>query len=322
MTDDPTPEETLRARAERGTPRGADAVLGAARSGSGDLDLTDARERHERAGRPTLAIAAAAVVLVVAAAGAALVLRDGSDSSTAASGGPFCAALVQLALPRDQGLAADVAIYVEPAASRATIEQLTADLEADATIAVVRYVDPDETYERFRELFADEPTLLDHVDPQDLPTSFEVTVAAGADPAQVAARWRAQERVWDSRDRVTDSQRVVDALVWAGEDDRVTQRDVLWTDDPSIVEAWNGRVDDVRRTATPDVAEAVDVLATALVSGVESPAPDRAGSPAPAAAAQVLEAAAQRECGLRPRTPPVPSAADGATTTTAPSSGD
>lgn len=46
-----------------------------------------------------------------------------------------------------------------------------------------QYFDEDETYRQFTEYYADEPEILDLVEPENLPTSFEVGLVEGADIA-------------------------------------------------------------------------------------------------------------------------------------------
>ena len=53
-------------------------------------------------------------------------------------------------------------------------EQLREELEAQPVVAEVFFESKEQAYERFRELFRDQPDLIDSVDPDVLPASFRV----------------------------------------------------------------------------------------------------------------------------------------------------
>jgi cell division transport system permease protein len=53
-------------------------------------------------------------------------------------------------------------------------EQLRRDLEEQPVVAEVFFESKQDAYERFQELFRDQPTLVESVDPQTLPASFRV----------------------------------------------------------------------------------------------------------------------------------------------------
>lgn len=50
-----------------------------------------------------------------------------------------------------------------------------------------RYIDTDATYRQFTEYFADEPEIIDLVEPEQLPTSFEVSFPEAADRLSILA---------------------------------------------------------------------------------------------------------------------------------------
>ncbi|MEO7571981.1 MAG: permease-like cell division protein FtsX [Acidimicrobiales bacterium] len=74
-----------------------------------------------------------------------------------------------------------LAVYLEPTVADADRMSMAALLEADIRVASVRYVGREETYERFQELFADQPELVATVTPEILPTAYLVGLV---DPAQ------------------------------------------------------------------------------------------------------------------------------------------
>ena len=298
----PDPLEALRARAERGMPAGADAVLAAARRAASDDTGSDAPEPVDaRRSRRWLGTAAAVAIVAAGGAGAVLIARD-HPSSTAASGGPFCAALEASALPPyDLDGDLDVVVYLEPGASAAEVAEVRDGLRADRQVEAVRYIDVDQTYQRFRDLFRSDDTLLENVRPTDLPTSFETTVAPGAEPGEVAARWRSDPSVWEVRDRDAQGLRVLDALVWAGTDPRVVSDDFLGSMSADVRAGWDERVQEARITASPYVSSAISELASVLSDRRRPLDPGDPEAQQMAAYAERLTTAARTDCGLTPR---------------------
>lgn len=317
---DRDPLDALRARAERGTPVGHEAVLGAARSAE-DPSSTDAPAPTTavRSHRWALTAAAAAIVLVAAGVGAAI--TSGNDSNRASSSDPFCRALEASSLP-PYDIDADVIVYVEPGASTAAVDELRGRLDRDPQITAARYVGVDQTYERFRRLFQGQSVMLDNVKATDLPTSFEVTVARNVEPGEVAARWRADPAAWEVRDRETQLGRVLDALVWPGVDPRVTSDDFVGPMSAEVQAGWDQRLQALRSSATPEVLAAVDELALALRDRRHPLSPEDPDARDAAAAAATLTKAARTECGLTPRSPANASAGVSPTTTTTATGGD
>lgn len=65
-------------------------------------------------------------------------------------------------------------VYMNPDASKDVVDKIGKELEASPQVASVTYIDDKKTYDLFRRLFPDDPTLLGTVKPGDLPTSFRV----------------------------------------------------------------------------------------------------------------------------------------------------
>ncbi|MEM7273015.1 MAG: permease-like cell division protein FtsX [Actinomycetota bacterium] len=70
-------------------------------------------------------------------------------------------------------------IWIDPSATSAEVDVIGATLRATPSLADIRYIDRDETWESFATFFADEPDVLAAVDRSQLPTSFEATVVEG-----------------------------------------------------------------------------------------------------------------------------------------------
>jgi cell division transport system permease protein len=61
-----------------------------------------------------------------------------------------------------------------PAITPEQQEQLRTELEGEPVVREVFYESKQEAYERFRELFKDQPSLIESIDPDTLPASFRV----------------------------------------------------------------------------------------------------------------------------------------------------
>jgi hypothetical protein len=89
----------------------------------------------------------------------------------------------------------DVVVYVCngatcPTATDDEIAALEAALGEDPDIERLEYVSERESWERFADLFEDDPELLDEVDHSLLPPSYELWIRDGADPITVLLRYR------------------------------------------------------------------------------------------------------------------------------------
>jgi hypothetical protein len=145
---------------------------------------------------PWLLVAAAAVAVIALAA--TLVADDGDDDQRLD--------LVDDPSPAeelpDQPLVAcapdeeiDMAVYLEPDSSAAEVSAVGEALEA--TGFATRYVGPDETYEEFQRLFADNKELLATVTPDVLPTSYLLDLDRPSDEAVVRAAVEGSSSVYD-----------------------------------------------------------------------------------------------------------------------------
>jgi cell division transport system permease protein len=65
-------------------------------------------------------------------------------------------------------------VFMHPTATREQIDGLKADLENNPQVEKVSYVDQQQAYEEFKELFRDSPEMVASVEPEVLPTSFRV----------------------------------------------------------------------------------------------------------------------------------------------------
>jgi cell division transport system permease protein len=82
-------------------------------------------------------------------------------------------------------------------------EQLRDELEAQPVVAEVFYESKQDAYERFQELFKDQPTLVESIDPETLPASFRVRLENPALFGVIAEQFEAYpgvEEIVDQRE--------------------------------------------------------------------------------------------------------------------------
>lgn len=128
---------------------------------------------------------AAAVALV--AGGVVLAVRAADDPDPAASDdATYCEALAR---PARAGIG--VMVYLDPDVTAEDVDRVRAAIEATGVAQDLEYRDREESYAEARELFADEPAMLDLLRPEDVPTSFWMTVAD--DDAAAAVRVATEE---------------------------------------------------------------------------------------------------------------------------------
>ncbi|MEZ5182059.1 MAG: permease-like cell division protein FtsX [Acidimicrobiales bacterium] len=289
----------LRARAERGTPRGAAAVLAGARA-----ELPVALATRAPRSRRGLAIAAAA--LAVAGLGAGIAAAVGGHEAPRAAGGDdaWCAALAA-PVAVAPGTDGDVVAYLPPGATAADLDALEAELRSDDRVASTAAMGREATYERFRRLFADQPAMLDAVRPEDLPPSVSVELRDAGSADEVIAELDRRADLFGAVAGRPDV-RALDLLVWPG-----TGLDV-WAS-PGNVDlgtspypaSWPAHAAAVVDATPPELAAPVGTLVDRIAQvPVELlPVDEQADAPGPTfeaaqAAAQTVRSAAADRCGL------------------------
>ena len=88
-------------------------------------------------------------------------------------------------------------------------QQLQTDLEEHQVVDEVFYESKDEAYERFVELFSDQPNLIDSVDPDVLPASFRVRLQNPQLFAVIADEFQAYPGV----EEIVDQRQVLDQFL-------------------------------------------------------------------------------------------------------------
>jgi cell division protein FtsX len=82
-----------------------------------------------------------------------------------------------------------VIVFVNPAVTGPRVEEIRGALQGLPGVAALVYVDQQQAYVEFQELYKDEPEKLEAVTPEVLPSSFRLTLAADgrADDIEAAA---------------------------------------------------------------------------------------------------------------------------------------
>ena len=72
-------------------------------------------------------------------------------------------------------------------AKQEEIQNLAAEVQNTGKVAQMKYVNKDEAFERYKQLFKDDPLMLELVTPEILPASFEITTVNLSDQAELAS---------------------------------------------------------------------------------------------------------------------------------------
>lgn len=212
------------------------------------------RRRHLTSGT-----AAAVVALVAGAVGLQAADSGAQRVETAASPTSYCAALAAPMRPVNER-DFDVAVWMLPSASSESVEALRVDLERDPRVRQpVEFVDQNQAFDEFNQLYPSSPEILVSVTPENLPFTFYVDLAEGVEPQAVADEYG---ELADVKRAVSEADippwRLVDAFLvslapgmrgaGAPAVDRLFDSDSL------------ARLDEVVRLAPPTVAADVEAL--------------------------------------------------------------
>lgn len=143
------------------------------------------RRRHRNRGTVVVALAALAV-----SAGLSGSVLDLPGSSMFATKTPAERADVVIYLCSDRPIDSGAGQRCEAPATEEQISQLRAALTLDESVAEVRLETQQQAYERFSELFADQPELVESVTPDTLPGSLRITLVDGAPIDDIVNHYR------------------------------------------------------------------------------------------------------------------------------------
>jgi len=75
----------------------------------------------------------------------------------------------------------DVEVFMDVDASEAEIGDVRARLRRSSGVSAFSFLSKEDAYEELKQLFADQPDLIEATRPADLPVSFRVVLATGLD---------------------------------------------------------------------------------------------------------------------------------------------
>ena len=107
------------------------------------------------------------VAVSLSLVGASLLVRDAVDNATARWEGGI-----------------EFIVFIQPEAAEEQVSAVERALEESPQVEDYSFVDQDETFEEFKDLFADSPQIIDTVEPEILPPSFRV-VPTDKSPATI-----------------------------------------------------------------------------------------------------------------------------------------
>ena len=100
----------------------------------------------------------------------------------------------------ETGKPVDFIIWIDPDTTAESISRISDLLADDERLSEYRYVSQEEVFREFREYYADQPTVLELVNPEEVPTYFQVTLqprqTADGFEAQIEADFAALEGVF------------------------------------------------------------------------------------------------------------------------------
>ncbi len=128
-------------------------------------------------------------------------LRSGEQTATteAASGSDLL--YNSLLVDPETGEPIDFVIWIDPDTRAESITRISDLLADDDRFSEYRYFSQEEVFREFREYYADQPTVLELVNPEEVPTYFQVTLgstpeANNPEAPQIEADYAALEGVF------------------------------------------------------------------------------------------------------------------------------
>jgi cell division transport system permease protein len=100
----------------------------------------------------------------------------------------------------------EVSIFLQPDVPDDQRSSLQEELNANPQVESVIYESSQQAYDNFRELFADEPALVENVGPNDLPESFRVKLHNPEDFDVIESQYQS----WPGVEDVSDQREVLD----------------------------------------------------------------------------------------------------------------
>ncbi len=156
-------------------------------------NLADPMDRQAPTPRPAISKRVFVLVdsasLILAAIGFGMISLRSEDqtAATEAAAGPnlLCNSLL---VDPVTGEPVNFVIWIDPDTGPESITRISDLLDNDIRFSDSRYISQEEVLREFREYYADQPTVLELVNPEEVPTYFQVTFRPAQDPVDPEAR--------------------------------------------------------------------------------------------------------------------------------------
>lgn len=103
----------------------------------------------------------------------------------------------------------ELIVFMQPKATATQTEAIRTQVKADPEVKSFHFVDKDQSYQEFKQQFANQPDLVQSVTPNDLPPSFRMVLRNANDAKAVGAQFNDQPGVY----RVVYNRQAVDAML-------------------------------------------------------------------------------------------------------------
>lgn len=157
----------------------------------------------------------------------------------------------------------DVSVFLNPDATAAERADVVAWVEDQEGVVRTRFIDQEEAYEEFVELYADSPEMIAAIEADDLPPSIRVEFEPGAERLNDVEGRPGVYRVVDRADTFPDGIRPVDVLLRPLATGRVSGALYSMLVSPHLM--WRGyEIDHLVDVAPDDLAADLETIQTGL----------------------------------------------------------
>ena len=108
----------------------------------------------------------------------------------------------------------ELEVFFTPTATQQQIETVQGELDTSPNVKQYRFISKDDAFKLFREIFADQPELVESVDPETLPPSFRVVPESPELTESVAAQFRGRPGVDEVLTAQEQVRRMLRAISW------------------------------------------------------------------------------------------------------------
>jgi len=108
----------------------------------------------------------------------------------------------------------ELEVFFVPTATQQQIEAVQAELESSPNVKTFEFISKDEAYELFKQIFADEPELIQNATPEKLPASFRVVPEDPEFTSVIAAQFQGRPGVDEVLTAQEQVKRMLRAISW------------------------------------------------------------------------------------------------------------